>query len=149
MCRGHVLRRPRQLVWVGRGRGRVSSEVVIFAVDPHVVGLDPHVVVLGGVIRNARNAAFGAPRLQLQIEHNVIEPNTGRQASPDVLLLHPEVKTAFHRALLSPRSGPRLPKPTSPACSTANSGLRTGLRCFFAADLTCLAGRAADCSYLI
>ena len=47
----------------------------------------------------------------------------------------------------SARSGPGLSKPSSSACSTANYGLRTGLRCFFAANLTCLAGRAADCSY--
>ena len=30
-----------------------------------------------------------------------------------------------------PRHGPRLPKPSSPAYSTANFGLRTGAHCFF------------------
>ena len=57
--------------------------------------------------------------------------------------LHPELKATFHRALLSPRRGPRLPKPSSPACSTANSGLRTGPRCFFAADLTSFSEHSA------
>ena len=42
------------------------------------------------------------------------------------------VNNTLHLVLISPRRGPWLPKPTSTSCSTENSGVRTGLRCFFA-----------------
>ena len=61
--------------------------------------------------------------------------------------LHPKLNPGLHRVPTSPRRGPRLPKPSSPACSTANSGLTTGLRCSFGANLICLAGRAAGDHY--
>ena len=84
--------------------------------------------------RAVRLVAVEQPPLVLavQLGHTVV-----RRLS--TILLHIKLNNTFHPVLTSPRRGSRLPKPTSPACSTANCGLRTGVHCYIVANLTCLA----------
>ena len=62
---------------------------------------------------------------------------TPRDRQLCITVLHVKLNAGLHRVHRSPRRGPRLSKPSSLACSTANSGLKTGLRCSVAANMTC------------
>ena len=62
--------------------------------------------------------------------------------------LHFKLNHGFYRLPVSLQRGPaELLKPRGAARSTANYGLRAGLRCFFGKNKICLAGRAARDHY--